>query len=99
GRSNELPNNFGLPPYHFHCRTMVVPVYTKTSEIGERYTGIKRDDEIIRHVDKTGVERVLDIKAANGDHHLRMRLNFGQLSKTDIIKALNSINKVAPNKK
>lgn len=27
GRSDKMPSDFGLPPYHFHCRTMIVPVY------------------------------------------------------------------------
>lgn len=102
GKSDKLPSNFGMPPYHFRCRTELVPVWIDEYEsdgVMMRASEPPKKYEILRHIDKTGVERVLDSKAANGDHHLRMRLNSGQLSKTDIIKALNSINKVAPNKK
>ncbi|MDY6120415.1 MAG: hypothetical protein SPI03_03625, partial [Campylobacter sputorum] len=98
GRSDKLASNFGLPPYHFRCRTEVVPVWIDEEDIG----GIKMKntmpvskDEIIRHIDKTGVERVL--KKDNyfeGNHSTPI---YKKAPKLGIIKALNSINEVAPN--
>lgn len=96
--ASKLPSNFGLPPYHFRCRSEVVPVWINESEVGGvmmRNTSPLSKDEAIKHIDKIGVERVLDTKSANGNHHLNSRIkniNF----KKDVIKALNSINKTAP---
>ena len=56
------------------------------------------NNEIIRHIDKIGVERVLDLKAANGEHGLKNRLKRNEKLKSDIIKALNSIIAIAPKK-
>lgn len=39
---------------------------------------------------------MLDTKAANGEHGLKYKLEKDNNFKSDIIKALNSINKVAP---
>lgn len=100
GRSDKMDANFGLPPYHFRCRTKVVPVWIDEEEIDGvmmRNTSPLRDDEIIRHIDKTGVERVLDSRAANGDHGLKYKLKDKSF-KNGIVKALNSINKTAPHK-
>ncbi|MCI6989413.1 MAG: hypothetical protein MR902_07630 [Campylobacter sp.] len=101
GRSDKLPKNFGLPPYHFHCRTMIVPVYAKEYE----YDGVKMNmtselgsKEVIKHIDKMGVERVLDLKAVDGEHNLKQRLKSGEITKQGIIKGLNSIVKTAPKK-
>ena len=55
-------------------------------------------NEILRHIDKTGVERVLDDKATSGDHGLKYRLQKDDNLRQDIIKALNSINQIAPHK-
>lgn len=100
GRSDKMDANFGLPPYHFRCRTKVVPVWIEEDEIDGvimRNTSPLRDDEIIRHIDKTGVERVLDSRAANGDHGLKYKIKDKSF-KNGIVKALNSINKTAPHK-
>lgn len=101
GRSDKLPSNFGLPPYHFHCRTMLVPAYVNEYEKG----GVKmtcseepKENEIIRHIDKSGVERVLDSRALNGEHDLKKRLKHNKITKEGIIKGLNSIVKIAPKK-
>ncbi len=92
--------DFGLPPYHFRCRTELVPVWINE----EMVDGVKMKntspldkDEVVRHIDKLGVERVLDSLALNGKHNLKTRLEYGAVTKQGIIKALNSINKLAPN--
>nr|WP_315047625.1 hypothetical protein [uncultured Campylobacter sp.] len=97
----SLPKNFGLPPYHFRCRTEAVPVWIDEEEEGGvmmRNTQPLWEDELIRHIDKTGVERILDTKAANGGHGLKERLKQNDKLKSDIIKALNSITAIAPQK-
>ena len=63
-----------------------------------RNTSPLNKDEVIKHIDKTGVERVLDKKAAYGEHGLKDRLNRDKNLKKDIISALNSITKTAPKK-
>lgn len=96
-----LPKDFGLPPYHFRCRTEVVPVWIDEEVIdgvAMRNTSPLNQDEVIKHIDKTGVERVLDKKAAYGEHGLKDRLNRDKNLKKDIISALNSITKTAPKK-
>ena len=96
-----LPKDFGLPPYHFRCRTEVVPVWIDEEEIdgvAMKNTSPLNQDEVIKHIDKTGVERVLDKKAAYGEHGLKDRLNRDKNLKKDIISALNSITKTAPKK-
>ncbi|MSN96446.1 hypothetical protein F1B92_04530 [Campylobacter sp. FMV-PI01] len=102
GRSDKMASNFGLPPYHFRCRTEVVPVWVESEEIDGvmmQNTSPLRSDEVIKHIDKMGVERVLDKKAANGYHGLKDRLNSNKEFKKDLIKALNSITNTAPHKK
>lgn len=99
GKSDKMDSNFGLPPYHFRCRTEAVPVWVDEEEIDGvkmRNTQPLYENEIIKHIDKMGVERVLDTKAANGEHGLKYKLEKDNNFKSDIIKALNSINKVAP---
>ncbi|MBP3675111.1 MAG: hypothetical protein J6I71_01415 [Campylobacter sp.] len=96
-----LPKDFGLPPYHFRCRTEVVPVWIDEEVIdgvAMKNTSPLTKDEVIKHIDKTGVERVLDKKAAYGEHGLKDRLNRDKNLKKDIISALNSITKTAPKK-
>ena len=94
GRSDKMPSDFGLPPYHFHCRTMIVPVYVnKNEDTGEAYTGTKGDDEAVRHIDKIGVERVVSNETFN---HLLERGGTHPKTKSEIIKALNSITAIAP---
>lgn len=98
GKSDKLASNFGLPPYHFRCRTEVVPVWIDEEEIDGvkmKNTSPLRDDEVIKHIDKMGVERVLSKKNyETGSHSSFLKDRF---SKTDVIKALNSITKTAPN--
>ena len=97
GRSDKMPSDFGLPPYHFHCRTMIVPVYVnKNEDTGERYTGVKGDDEAVRHIDKMGVERNLHKGNYYGDNHTVPL--FKKVSIEKIIKGLNSIEKIATEK-
>lgn len=101
GRSDKMDTNFGLPPYHFRCRTEVVPVWVDEYEIEGvkmKATQAPGKDEVLRHIDKTGVERILDSKAANGEHGLKYRLQKDDNLRQDIIKALNSIVAIAPKK-
>lgn len=98
GRSDKMPSDFGLPPYHFHCRTMIVPVYVnKNEDTGEAYTGVKGDDEAVRHIDKMGVERILHKGNYYGDNHTTPLFQRAKIE--DIIKALNSITQIAPHSK
>ena len=96
-----LPKDFGLPPYHFRCRTEVVPVWIDEEEIDGvvmRNTSPLNKDEVIKHIDKTGVERVLskDNYFGSGNHSMPLHK---KAPKSDIVKALNSINTVAKNAK
>ncbi|WP_180384035.1 hypothetical protein [Campylobacter devanensis] len=88
-----LPKDFGLPPYHFRCRTEVVPVWIDEEEVDGivmKNTSPLNKDEVIKHIDKTGVERVW--KKSNMHIHKKHGTN-----PKDVIKALNSINTVAKN--
>ena len=88
-----LPKNFGLPPYHFRCRTELVPVWVDEEEIDGvvmKNTSPLNQDEVIKHIDKTGVERVW--KKSNAHIHKKHGTN-----PKDVVKALNSINTVAKN--
>ena len=96
-----LPKDFGLPPYHFRCRTEVVPVWIDEEEIdgvAMKNTSPLNQDEVIKHIDKTGVERVLskDNYFGSGNHS---RPLHKKAPKSDIVRALNSINTVAKNAK
>lgn len=88
-----LPKNFGLPPYHFRCRTEIVPVWIDEEEVGGvvmKNTSPLNDNELVRHIDNTGVERVW--KKSNAHIH-KKHATFPK----DVVKALNSINTVAKN--
>lgn len=88
-----LPKDFGLPPYHFRCRTEVVPVWIDEEVIdgvAMKNTSPLNQDEVIKHIDKTGVERVWK----KDNTHIQKK--HGTNPK-DVIKALNSINTVAKN--
>ena len=101
GRSDKMDANFGLPPYHFRCRTEIVPVWVDEYEkdgVKMKATQALGKDEVLRQIDKTGVERILDSKAANGEHGLKYRLKKDGNLRQDIIKALNSIVAIAPKK-
>ena len=94
GRSDKLSSNFGLPPYHFNCRTEAVPVWVDEREIdGVKMRGTlsPSDDEILRHIDKTGVERIWQ----KSNTHILKKHDEATLQ--NVIKALNSINTIAPN--
>lgn len=96
-----LPRDFGLPPYHFRCRTEVVPVWIDEEVIdgvAMKNTSPLNQDEVIKHIDKTGVERVLskDNYFGSGNHS---RPLHKKAPKSDIVRALNSINTVAKNAK
>ena len=95
GRSDKMDANFGLPPYHFRCRTEVVPVWIDEYEIEGvkmKATQAPGKDEILRHIDKTGVERVW---SANNTH---VQKKHRESTPQNIIKALNSIEAIAQNK-
>lgn len=97
GRSDKMSANFGLPPYHFRCRTEVVPVWIDEEEVDGvmmRNTSPLRDDEVIKHIDKTGVERVLTLSNVSDRRHSVNLLQRTTHSK--IIAALNSITYIAP---
>ncbi len=91
----KLPKNFGLPPYHFRCRTEVVPVWLSEEEIDGKKVKYanKSKDDIITHIDKTGVQR----KLKKRNTHIFDKHTY--TSKKDIISALNSITEIAPHSK
>lgn len=102
----DLPSNVGLPPYHFRCRTQVVPVWVEEHEFSygnEKFkvknTGISDKNTIFKHIDKLGVERVVDVGALKGEHKLLPRIKRGDTTFAGIKKALNSIEKIAPSSK
>lgn len=95
GRSDKMDANFGLPPYHFRCRTKVVPVWIEDEEVDGvmmRNTSPLKDDEIIRHIDKTGVERIW----LKSNTHIQKK--HKESTPQNMVKALNSITHIAPNK-
>lgn len=97
GRSDKMPSNFGLPPYHFRCRTEVVPVWIDNYEVDGavmKATEPPRKGEALRHIDKMGVERYANTKTLNHSQSSRSR----KVPTKDIVKALNSINSVSPHK-
>lgn len=73
----DLPDHFGLPPYHYRCRTVTVAYFPELSEAGKKVQwsddqGQTRQDKIrFSHVDeKLGRELLLSelgLKHA-GDH-------------------------------
>lgn len=97
GKSDKMDSNFGLPPYHFRCRTEAIPVWVDEEEIDGvkmRNTQPLSKDETIRHIDKTGVERVLTLSNVSDRRHSVNLLQRTTHSK--IIAALNSITYIAP---
>lgn len=97
GKSDKMDSNFGLPPYHFRCRTEAIPVWVDEEEIEGvkmRNTQPLSKDETIRHIDKTGVERVLTLLNVSDKRHSVNLLQRTTHSK--IIAALNSITYIAP---
>ncbi|MBR8466349.1 hypothetical protein KDE13_08385 [Campylobacter sp. faydin G-140] len=97
GRSDKMPSNFGMPPYHFRCRTEIVPVWIDEYEkdgVKMKASSAPNKDEILRHIDKIGIERYADKKTFNHSVSSNRRI----ISSGDSIKALNSILKIAPHK-
>lgn len=95
GRSDKMDSNFGMPPYHFRCRTEIVPAWVDEYEndgVAMRASEAPGKDEIIRHIDKMGVERVLK----RGNTHVFEK--HKETTSQSIVKALNSIMAVAPKK-
>jgi hypothetical protein len=93
----KLPANFRLPPYHGKCRTEVRPVWLSSETIDGKKVKFanKKKDDIISHIDKTGVQRKL--KQKNWDEHINISRK-GSLKHKDIIAALNSIEEIAPHR-
>ena len=97
GRSDKMDSNFGMPPYHFRCRTEIVPAWVDEYEndgVAMRASEAPGKDEIIRHIDKMGVERVLTFANANDKKHSANLLQ--RTSAAKIVSALNSITHIAP---
>ena len=97
GRSDKMDSNFGMPPYHFKCRTEIVPAWVDEYEndgVTMRASEAPGKDEIIRHIDKMGVERVLTFTNANDKKHSANLLQ--RTSAAKIASALNSITHIAP---
>ena len=97
GRSDKMDSNFGMPPYHFRCRTEIVPAWVDEYEndgVTMRASEAPGKDEIIRHIDKMGVERVLTFENANDKKHSANLLQ--RTSAAKIVSALNSITHIAP---
>lgn len=96
----ELPKNFGLPPYHFRCRTEIVPVWVDEQKLEDktmRYTDFDEKKEVLSHIDKTGVQRKLTkYNYYEGNHTKALHK---KTPKKDIISALNSISMIAPSSK
>ena len=88
----ELPKNFGLPPYHFRCRTMIQAVNLKKEEFGGKRViySSKDDGDVLTCIDKIGVERHLNREVYN---KLKYKHN---LSDKEIVGALKSIKEIAP---
>ncbi len=84
-------------PYHFRCRTEAIPVWVDEEEIDGvkmRNTQPLYENEIIKHIDKMGVERYANKKTYNHSVSSSKR----NVSPADTIKALNSILKIAPHR-
>ena len=97
GRSDKMDSNFGMPPYHFRCRTEIVPAWVDEYEsdgVTMRASEAPGKDEIIRHIDKMGVERVLTFANANDKKHSANLLQ--RTSAAKIVSVLNSITHIAP---
>lgn len=92
----KLPKNVGLAPYHGHCRTENIPVWLNEEEIDGKKVKFanKKKSDIITHIDKTGVQRRVDVRTFG---HSRTSISR-QTPKKDVISALNSIEHIAPHK-
>ena len=87
----KLPKNFGLPPYHFRCRTMVVPVNLFEDTVGGkkvRYAD-KNSNDALTMIDGSGVQRRI-----RKEIYSKLK-NKHNLSDKNIVGALNGIEWVA----
>ncbi len=87
----KLPKNFGLPPYHFRCRTMATAVYMSEETIeGKRVKFVDKDrDDEITMIDKMGIQR--RVKKDTWD---KLKSKH-KLSKKETIGVLNDIKYIA----
>jgi len=94
----KLPTNFGLPPYHFRCRTRIVSYSSANLDVdGKKTTGAKSSKSkykgkqvLFSHVDKIGVERI--VTRDTYEHYSYS----DKPPKKDLISAMNSITEIAP---
>ena len=83
----KLDSNFGLPPYHFRCRTEVLPVWLDSEDVG----GVKvlntkptAKDELFRHIDRMGYERV-----AKEDIYKHSQSGDEKIEPKELVRAIN----------
>jgi hypothetical protein len=88
----KLPENIGIPPYHFNCRTTIVPYSFSDGDVisayspGDKITIDGKEKEVIReHVDSTGYKRIITQNTFN--HKSRSK----KPSEDKMVKAMNSI--------
>jgi len=89
-----LPKDLGLPPYHFRCRTIIVPVTLFSQKIdGKKVVyANKNKDDIITHIDKSGLQRRVKQNIYN-------KLKYKhKLKGKEIIGVLNDLKYIAPKK-
>ncbi len=95
----DLPKNFGLPPFHFRCRTEIEPVWVKEEEHKDSKTGksfktksVKIDDKdvALSHIDKTNVQ----VQISNGIYN--KITNKHKMRKKEVVGVLNDIKYKAP---
>ncbi|MDR2905008.1 MAG: hypothetical protein LBU73_03535, partial [Helicobacteraceae bacterium] len=91
----KLPENIGLPPYHFHCRTTVVPYsfsdYTIAHSPGEVININGKEKEVLReYKDSTGYKRVI---TRNTREHWSEEEGYEKErpEEEEIVKAMKSI--------
>lgn len=92
--ASDLPENYGLPPYHYRCRTITVAYFPELSEAGKKVqwaddAGKTVQDKILfGHVDeKLGRELLLSERGLG--HAARTAIH--QVSRAKIEAALRSI--------
>lgn len=87
----KLPKNFGLPPYHFRCRTMVFPVNLFEDRVDGKKVKYadKNSNDALTMIDGSGVQRRIRREIYN---KLKQKHN---LSDKNIVGALNGIEWIA----
>jgi len=90
----KLSANFGVPPYHFRCRTQVVPVYLDSAVVDGKETNYykKRPGDLLTHIDVTGKQRYANNNTFNHSETSRKR----KRDLKGIVGALNTITAMAP---